>query len=379
MEKNNGEKISRNNKSITLNEVYCSFICAGIKILVVQPFDMIRFRIQTLDLSNNKRLNVLNYTKKMVSNEGLLVFFKASSVTSFIIFLNTAIQLTFFQRFYDYLGYNFNKKFKINRKFLDEEKSDRPNINVLIKYTTEYSEYSEKIHIKMRKYGDDKEKALKKDDFTSKEKNEKEIFNKWNNRLTLLSAQCGLFSGLFCAVIFSPLDNIRIRILSSQNIINAMERKYKNSKFISTFIDILTKEGVRGFFIALHLSLLREGIASTIYFSFFEYQMNKVRYRKIDGLKKFYMSFLIGAGAGALNWIVTLPIDVVKTKVIGDKVRTHCCLMYKNSVDCILSIYRESGIRGFYLGFKIMMFRSMLVNGLVLSSFEYFRNKLSLR
>ena len=64
------------------------------------------------------------------------------------------------------------------------------------------------------------------------------------------------------------------------------------------------------------ISLTREGIASTVYFSSFEYLKNKEKIRNKSVYIEFYKSFIFGVIAGGMNWIITFPIDTVKTKII---------------------------------------------------------------
>lgn len=363
----------RNKKYSWQNEVSCSISSAIVKIIIVQPFDMIRFRLQTLDASNNNKINFFDFISKTQREEGLKVFFKASSVTSTIIFLNTALQLTFFQRIFDLFLNVFEVKYNISQNFLDEEKIKKTDIRSLVKYNK--SEYYKRVSEYCNKHNGYEDCSYNPE----KVETDNEIFNKWNKRLTILNAKCGLFSGLICGLLFSPLDNIRIRMLSSQNVISSENQQYKNTRFLTTAQSILSKEGIRGFYIALNLALLREGIASSIYFSFFEYNMNKIRIWNYEGFRKHLASFFIGAGAGACNWLITLPIDVVKTKIISDRLVSNSKLKYKSSMDCALNIYHTQGFQGFYVGFKFMMLRSMIVNGFVLSCFDFLRYKYDLK
>ena len=218
-------------------------------------------------------------------------------------------------------------------------------------------------------------------------------FKLWNKRLTILNVKCGFLSGIFTGTLFFPLDNIRIRLMSSQNIIkynsknssnykNTNANFYKNKNLRSTFFRIMNKEGIKGFYVGFWLTILKESIASSLYFSFFEYNINNLQKEgKLVHLsyKYYFNTFLIGASAGLLNWTVTLPLDILRTKIISDKILNHCKNKYKNTYDCAIQIITNQGFKGFYVGYKVMVLRSMIVNGFVLCAFDALRNKFNLK
>ena len=317
-------------------ELVPSFFCSIIKIIVVQPFDILRIRIQSSNIS--AKINLLSYIKKIISKEGVSVVAKASPITTSIIFSNTIFTLTAFQRVYTILIGKFINKYNI--KTNNEKKLSIVNL-------------------------------LEGSD----EKNKKTNFDLWNKRLTMLNAKCGLICGFISSLLFFPLDNIRIRILSIQNVVDIEKKKYRSTGFYNTTKLVILKEGFKGLYIGIYPSILRESISSFLYYSSYEFLMNYIRVIKD---KQFYYiySFMCGAFSGLLVWSVTLPLDVIRTKIVSDTVITHCKHNYKNSFDCGVQIFKEKGIKGFYVSFKLMMIRSLIVNGVVLSMFDYLRNKI---
>ena len=75
-----------------------------------------------------------------------------------------------------------------------------------------------------------------------------------------------------------------------------------------------------------------------------------------------------------LNWILTLPIDFVKTKMISDTLNDY--RHFDGTLDCIVKTYNNFGIKGFYTGLSVVLIRAFMVNGVVLATFEKCRNSL---
>lgn len=202
-------------------------------------------------------------------------------------------------------------------------------------------------------------------------------FDYWNKKLTIISAKAGFFSGILSAFIFSPFDNVRIRIFSYQNVIDSKNKKYKNNTIYDTVYKVIKKEGIVGLYTGLSLSLIRESFASSIYFSFFEYNMNKLRIEEFT-YTNYLWKFYYGALSGGIVWSTTLPLDVIKTRYISDRILAHCRFCYKGILDCVIMTYNKEGIKGFYTGYKLMIIRSFIVNGFVLTSYDVFRDYLNL-
>jgi hypothetical protein len=95
-------------------------------------------------------------------------------------------------------------------------------------------------------------------------------------------------------------------------------------------------------------TLSRESLAMSIYFSSYNY------------LKKHdYNSFLGGSISGFSNWLVTYPIDVIKTRQIAQQVS-----------------FTEAYKQGYlYKGLSITLIRAVLVNGCIFFTYEH-SNKL---
>lgn len=445
----------------TIQELKCSLLTGIAKIMIIQPFDFIRYRIQ----SSEYPVSIRKITISLINKEGLSTILMGSPATSFGVFLSSLIHFTFYQHFqkvfilkefdedisnslknleiFKLMELNHskacidqshfdiekidnndkNKDFIIKNDFINNyrfsgkleklkfEKNENnnknyPNLeNFFVNNEKNRENISEDINNNSLNFDkkNDKNKKIEDSIFPSNN-NSKDIpnknntldnYNQNNNSSNLkidfdYSAKCyedhlakilkicafsGFLSGMGLAVITTPIDNVRIKMQSVQNIEILEKAKYRNTNTLSCIINTYKQSGIRGFFMAFQFSLLREGIASTVYFSSYEYMKNKEKIKNRTTKIQFYKSFLFGAIAGGINWLITFPIDSVKTKLISDSVITNN-KVYKNAFDCIKVNYEKSGIKVFYNGFSLVFCRGLIVNGVVLSSFDFCRARL---
>ena len=327
--------IEQSNRQIL--ELICSSITSIGKILVVQPFDFIRFRIQT---TTKVRLNSFTFIKNMIKTEGFSVILKGSSITSAMVFINSTVHFTLFQEIVSYNNTNFNSKYNL---VCDKTtKSGRCFIN-----------------------------------FESLIKNKKYSPSEWNRKLWFLYFKSGFLAGFLSSLIFTPFDNLRVRLISEKNLLHSTNESsnYKYNKITQLIKTIFIEEGLKGFYTALPLSFLKESMGSAFYFSTFEFTNNNFVSLKLLDNHNFIRTFICGGLAGVANWIITLPFDTIKTTLISSKAH-HKAISIKQ---CISEIYLVEGLTGFYKGFTIMMTRSIIVNGFTLSLFDYLRRYLELK
>ena len=76
----------------------------------------------------------------------------------------------------------------------------------------------------------------------------------------------------------------------------------------------------------------------------------------------YYMVALFGATAGGASVLGNTPVDVIKTNMQNGT--------YKSTVDCVKSIYRQDGIRGFYKGCLPRLNRVCIEVGLAFCIFD---------
>jgi solute carrier family 25 carnitine/acylcarnitine transporter 20/29 len=417
-------------------EIKCSFFSALIKIVIVQPFDFLRFRIQSSEFP----VSIKNMTLSLINKEGFKTFFLGIPATSFGVLFNSLIQFTLYQKFQKILLlYEFDEEvsksinnlelFKLmeithnsSSKKKEEEKESKYNININEldnnnnKYDNNYdNDYdsniisktdfinkikrSEKLNtIKFHseiKINNLKDKDIKdinqfnNDSNNDKNKRKYDIIRKYIkfnehethcyelylNKIVKICGISGFLSGIGLAIFTTPIDTVRIKMQSVQNIQKLETKSYINNSTINCIKNSYKDFGIKGFYKAFNLNLLREGIASTIYFSSFEYLKNREKIKLKKENIEFYKTFIYGAISGALLWLITFPIDTVKTKIISDSIIKNSN-RYKGIIDCIKKNYKKNGFLSFYSGFSVVFFRGLIVNGIVLSSFDYCRKTL---
>jgi solute carrier family 25 carnitine/acylcarnitine transporter 20/29 len=314
---------------INMSHLKCSVVTGIAKVVIVQPFDFIRFRVQS---SLEHPIKISKLIQTITDKEGLKLFMKGSNATAFGVFISSFVQFSFYQKAYKYI---------LSNKF--------------------------EGHFDLLKYIHDKRKQGY---LLSKRETNKLIRD--------FSVYCGLAgctSGIALAILTTPIDNIRIKLQARQNLLCVNNKCfYKNNTTVECIQNIYKDQGFKGFYLALPAAFVRETIASTIYFTVFEFLKNKERVRHNKTNIKVLNSFFYGALAGAINWLFTFPIDIVKTKLISDTITGH--RRYEGLIDCAQKIYSRYGLYGFYTGFSVVLMRSFIVNGVVLTSFELCRTRI---
>lgn len=386
-----------------IQQVKCSLVTGMAKILIIQPFDFIRYRIQSSDYP----VSIKKITLSLINKEGLKAFLLGVPATSCGVLISSLIHFTLYQHF---------QKIFIFREFDKDISDSLKNLEIFkLMELNHIKKFNENLRLDTDEidFSDQNQDFIVKADFGNKYKNNGEIENgkgqqnikkayinntQQSNDLDLMkkdinknylecTAKCyethltkilkicaisGFLSGIGLAILTAPIDNIRIRMQSVQNIEILEKATYRNSNTVNCVLNTYKNFGVRGFFLAFHIGILREGIASTLYFTSYEYLKNKEKIKNQTNNIQFYKSFIYGAIAGGINWLITFPIDTLKTKLISDSVIENKRL-YKNSLDCIKKNFQKSGIRAFYNGFSLVFLRGLIVNGVVLSSFDFCR------
>ncbi|GAB1861446.1 Citrate transport protein [Camponotus japonicus] len=151
----------------------------------------------------------------------------------------------------------------------------------------------------------------------------------------------GLCAGV-CEAIFAvtPMETIKVKFINDQ--------RSANPKFRGFFhgVHLIVKEhGFKGVYQGLVPTILKQGSNQAI--RFFVMETLKDWYKGGDNTKSVPKVVVgaFGAIAGAASVFGNTPIDVIKTRMQGLEASK-----YKNSMDCVIQVWKKEGPMAFYKG-----------------------------
>jgi len=182
-----------------------------------------------------------------------------------------------------------------------------------------------------------------------------------------LSPMNGMFAGLGAGIseailAVTPMETVKTKFIHDQNK-PAAARKYKG--LVQGVGVILKEEGLRGVYQGLVPTMLKQGGNQAC--RFFVFNQLKAVTNATTGRKdlKAHESLLIGGLAGIISVYVTMPFDVVKTRMQGLEAKN-----YKGSWDCAVRVLKDEGIFALWKGTVPRLSRVMFSSGLIFTFFE---------
>ncbi len=160
----------------------------------------------------------------------------------------------------------------------------------------------------------------------------------------------------------APVDHTRILL--------QVKRTTNTEKYTGSFnagYEIMKKYGVRGLYLGFNATLLRETIAIGWYFTVYEEMMRILTFDGETQNRDLVNAFFSGGVAGCTSWIVTYPIDYIKTVYQSQSLSRR---QYYSAFECFQKKFAEEGFRTFFKGMGITILRSFPVNGVGFFAFE---------
>ncbi|CAG0922281.1 unnamed protein product [Notodromas monacha] len=187
----------------------------------------------------------------------------------------------------------------------------------------------------------------------------------------------GAVSGLAQSFLTAPLELARTRLQlqgQGEGWANFVKQGSADSEggIVACIRQIYREAGIcRGIFKGLGITLVRDAPACGIYFSVYELMC---RMLSVDsfGQSSVWKLSLAGGTGGAMSWLLTYPLDLIKSRMqtdgfLGPK-------KYTSSLDCAIQSYQEEGWRVFTRGLSSALLRSFPTNATVFAvSAQVFR------
>ena len=150
-------------------------------------------------------------------------------------------------------------------------------------------------------------------------------------------------AGGVAIAIASPTDLVKVRLQAEGKLPPGTQRRYPSA--LGAYSVIARTEGVRALWTGIGPNVARNSV------------MNAAELASYDQIKESLLAsglfednvichIVSGLGAGFVATCVGSPVDVVKSRVMGDKEG-----LYKGTVDCFVKTFRNEGIGAFYRGF----------------------------
>lgn len=178
-----------------------------------------------------------------------------------------------------------------------------------------------------------------------------------------MSLLAGLGAGMTEAIFaVTPSETIKTKLID--------DSKRPNPRFKGLIHGtgiIIKEEGFRGIYRGLFPVILRQGANSAIRFTSYSTLKQFVQGNARPGQKlSNVLTFAIGGVAGLITVYMTMPFDVVKTRMQS----LQATQLYKNSFHCAYKIYLENGILGFWKGTTPRLARLVMAGGIVFTVYE---------
>ncbi|KAI8918614.1 mitochondrial carrier domain-containing protein [Powellomyces hirtus] len=164
------------------------------------------------------------------------------------------------------------------------------------------------------------------------------------------SLAAGAIAGVTEILMMYPLDVVKTRFQLSVG--NAQ------SSIVGSFKEIIKTEGPKALYRGILPPILVEAPKRAIKFGANE--QYRTLYKEKFGLPDSKtLAVATGVSAGATEALVVVSFDLVKIR-LQDKRNAG---KYKNTMDCVSTIMREEGFRGFFKGLEATILRHALWNG----------------
>eukprot|EP00897_Mesotaenium_endlicherianum_P009939 jgi/Mesen1/8974/ME000056S08375 len=130
---------------------------------------------------------------------------------------------------------------------------------------------------------------------------------------------------------------------------------------------ILQREGVRGLYRGLGVTVLRDAPSHGVYFATYEW-MREMLHPGCRGSGNEGMTTMLVAGgtAGAASWLGCYPIDVCKSRLQAQGASGR----YSGLADCLRKSVREEGLGVLVRGLGTTMARAFIVNAAIFTAYE---------
>lgn len=281
---------------ITLKDFCCGTIAGWLQVIVGQPFDIIKVRIQAQSPIKPQYSGTIDCAKKIYLNEGLFAFYRGTM-------------------------------------------SPLVGVGACVSIQFAANEACKRVFRKIQK----------------------------KDNLSLLTlSSCGGIAGLINSVVSIPVEHIRIKMqIQGTKLI----KKYTGS--FDCVKKLYQESGIKGIYHGGMSTVPREIIAYFFYFGTYEglTQYTSENYYNNDRTQiKTWQILLFGGLSGFGEWLPGYPFDVIKSKYQSDDIKNP---KYTSISSCAKSIYRSSGIKGFYSGIIPCLLRAPPANAATFLGFEY--------
>ncbi|KAJ1433955.1 Mitochondrial carrier protein [Sesbania bispinosa] len=175
----------------------------------------------------------------------------------------------------------------------------------------------------------------------------------------------GLGAGALQSLLVSPVELVKIR-RQLQNSSNQLTETKKGPLEIAH--NIWKREGIRGLYRGLGITMLRDAPAHGFYFWTYEYTREKLHPGCRENCQESMNTMFIAGGlAGIASWIFNYPTDVIKTRL---QAQTPSSMKYKGILDCVLKIIKEEGSIVLWRGFGATLVRAFVINSAIFPAYE---------
>ena len=169
----------------------------------------------------------------------------------------------------------------------------------------------------------------------------------------------GVFSGIVGSYFTTPIEFLKIK---KQVDIHSNLR----------YSQIVSSEGVRGVFSGLHATLMRDVPGWWVYF--YSYSSLKLSIGRLVGLeqdaanrhayKAMFVNLMAGGFAGQISWVVTYPMDIVKSYIQNHPDKPSI-------INAVKHMYRMHGIHFMTKGLIPCLINGFVSNSIVFVLYEY--------
>ncbi|GKV33024.1 hypothetical protein SLEP1_g41579 [Rubroshorea leprosula] len=150
-----------------------------------------------------------------------------------------------------------------------------------------------------------------------------------------------LLTGALAIAVANPTDLVKVRLQAEGKLAAGIPRRYYGT--LDAYYSIVRQEGLGALWTGLGPNIARNAIVNAAELA--SYDQVKQTILQIPGFTDNILTHLLaGLGAGFFAVCIGSPIDVVKSRMMGDST-------YKNTIDCFAKTLKNEGFLAFYKGF----------------------------